>query len=475
MANLEYDDIQGFVFSGYVKRMAAASYHLLRVVDRTKAKSWLGDLVGRVTHAFSRENVHLARAHAFCLNVAFSRSGLVAFGLDPDHDLVTFERAFQEGMASDLRARILGDDGPSTPSQWAWGNAQAPVDVMLMLYAPTREELGKYEAIEAQAYEGGGLAPVVPPVHATELTSASGPAPVYSREHFGFADGISQPVLREHVGSDPSAPDAIAAGEFILGYENEYSQHTEAPSLAANRRTRAVQPNRSSPEPAFGRNGTYLAVRQLQQNVAGFWDFLRAQTGGDRDRATYLAAKIIGRWPSGALVKDGQTKDPGGAIENAFTYADNDPDGYGVPIGAHIRRSNPRGTGLGATTEESLTVARRHRLMRRGRSYGPRIEDPFQDDGKERGLFFIGLNANIERQFEFIQHAWMNTPFFGTLYDEVDPLIGDPSRTESQLTDLSIPAHPIRQRLQGIPQIVTVRAGGYFFLPGIRALRILSA
>jgi deferrochelatase/peroxidase EfeB len=113
--------------------------------------------------------------------------------------------------------------------------------------------------------------------------------------------------------------------------------------------------------------------------------------------------------------------------------------------------------------------------MRRGRSYGPRLENPYQDDGKERGLFFIALNANIERQFEFIQHAWMNTPFFGTLYDEVDPLVGDPARTAAQQTDLTIPERPLRRRLQGIPQVVTVRAGGYFFLPGIRALEILSA
>jgi hypothetical protein len=161
--------------------------------------------------------------------------------------------------------------------------------------------------------------------------------------------------------------------------------------------------------------------------------------------------------------------------KNTFTYADDDPGGYGVPIGAHIRRANPRGTGLGTTTDESLTVARRHRLIRRGRSYGPRIENSFQDDGKERGLFFISVNANVERQFEFIQHAWMNTPFFGTLYDEVDPLIGDPSRTTRQQTDLTIPGHPIRQRLQGIPQVVTVQAGGYFFLPGFRALQFLSA
>jgi Dyp-type peroxidase family len=473
MAKLEYDDIQGFVFSGYVKRMVAASYHLLKVVDRTKAKAWLKDLIPRVTRAVSRENVQLVRTHPSHLNVAFSRTGLEAFGVSPENDLVTFDRAFQEGMASDLRARILGDDGPSKPGKWIWGNDKTPVDVMLLVFAPNGEALREHERIEAEAYERGGLVPVAPPVHATEHMPAAGPA--FKREHFGFADGISQPLIREHVPSESSNTNAIAAGEFILGYENEYSQYTDVPFLGAHRAPWGVQATPPSKTPAFGRNGTYLAVRQFHQDVAGFWNFLRTQASGDTARATYLAAKIIGRWPSGALVKDGQTSDPGGTIENAFNYADNDPDGYGVPIGSHIRRTNPRGTGLGTTTAESLAVANRHRLMRRGRSYGPRIEDHFQDDGKERGLFFIGLNANIERQFEFVQHAWLNTPFFGTLYDEVDPLIGDPSRTASQQTDLTIPEHPLRRRLRNIPQVVTVRAGGYFFLPGINALQILSA
>lgn len=474
MGKLEYDDIQGFVFSGYVKRMAAASYHLLRVVDRAKAKAWLGDLIGRITPAVSRD--HLQRVHAlpFRLNIAFSRTGLVAFGLNPERDLTTFDPAFQDGMASQVRSRTLGDDGPSAPALWAWGYAEPHVDVLLMLFAPNAEELSKLEASEEQKFASGGLEPVVAPIRATELMPAAGAGPVYSREHFGFTDGISQPVIREHQHGQ-AGKDAIAAGEFILGYENEYEQYTEVPSLAATRHVHGVQADRSRKQPVFGRNGTYLSVRQFRQDVAAFWNFLRARAGGDADRATLLAAKIVGRWPSGALVKDGVTKDPGGPIENDFTYADNDPDGYGAPIGSHIRRANPRGIGLGATTEQSLTVVRRHRLMRRGRSYGPRIENPYQDDGKERGLFFIALNANIKRQFEFMQHAWMNTPFFGTLYDEVDPLIGDPSRTVRQQTDLTMPGHPIRRRLDAIPQVVTVRAGGYFFLPGFHALRILAS
>jgi Dyp-type peroxidase family len=475
MNELEYDDIQGFVFSGYTRRMAAASYHLLRVIDAVKAKLWLGTLIERVTRSVPRDKLHATPTPPYHLNIAFSRSGLEALGLSPGNDIVTFERAFQEGMVSERRTRILGDDGPSSPDRWVWGNAQTPVDIFLALFTPTAEGMIERMTIEAEAYEKSGLSAVVPPIRATEPVPAPGRSRAFSQEHFGFADGISQPLIREHAGRDRATIHNVAAGEFILGYPNEYEQFTEVPSQSATGHSdQGVQANRSTNEPPFGRNGTYIVVRQLRQDVAAFWNFLHTQTSGDQGRAAHLAAKIVGRWPSGAVVKDGELKDPGRMDGNEFTFANNDPHGFGVPVGAHIRRANPRGTVLGDTADEALTVTRRHRLIRRGRSYGPRLRNPQEEDGLERGLFFIGVNANIERQFEFIQHSWMNNPLFGTLYEEVDPLVGDPSRTEGQRTDLSIPGHPIRARLQGIPQFVTVRAGGYFFLPGIHALRILA-
>jgi Dyp-type peroxidase family len=471
MNELEYDDIQGFVFSGYAQRMRAASYHVLRVVDAPKAKAWLGTLVERVTRSVPRDRLRSTPTPPFCLNVGFSRSGLEAFGLSPNHDIVTFERAFQEGMVSERRTRILGDNGASASELWSWGNHQTPVDVFLALFTPTSEDMNERVSMETKAFESGGLRSVAPPLHATPAADAG---IAFSREHFGFADGMSQPIIREHADRGQATINAVAAGEFILGYTNEYEKITEVPSrFAIPLNERCVQANRATNEPPFGQNGTYLVVRQLRQDVAAFWNFLRARTGGDQDRAVYLAAKMVGRWPSGALVKDGEIKDPGSMADNEFTYAD-DLHGFGVPIGSHIRRANPRGTVLAANVADALSVARRHRLIRRGRNYGPRIKDLYEDDGQERGLIFIGVNANIERQFEFIQHSWMNIPLFGTLYDEVDPLIGDPSRTESQRIDLSIPSHPIRERIEGIPRFVTVRAGGYFFLPGIRALRTLA-
>ena len=149
----------------------------------------------------------------------------------------------------------------------------------------------------------------------------------------------------------------------------------------------------------------------------------------------------------------------------------------GAPIGSHVRRSNPRGTGLADDRETSLEVAGRHRVLRRARSYGPFAKDKYVPDNRKRGLMFIGLNTNIERQFEFIMHSWMHNPVFGSLYQETDPLIGDPSRIvdaqfqEATATPFSIPTKTIRERIPNIPRFVTAIGGAYFFLPGLDAIR----
>jgi len=116
-------------------------------------------------------------------------------------------------------------------------------------------------------------------------------------------------------------------------------------------------------------------------------------------------------------------------------------------------------------------TGKRHRLLRRGRPYGPPIADRYQPDGVSRGLVFITLNANIERQFEFVQHAWITSPNFAGLYDEADPLLGGRTLAPDAFT---IPGCPVRQRLQGILPHISTIGGAYFFLPGIRALRWLG-
>jgi Dyp-type peroxidase family len=225
----------------------------------------------------------------------------------------------------------------------------------------------------------------------------------------------------------------------------------------------------------LGRNGSYLVFRQLSQDVARFWNFVdtvaRANGAGDPDARVRLAAKMVGRWPSGApLVKSPDRDDPSLKRDNNFSYAASDPHGFACPIGAHIRRCNPRDS-LGDDPDMARAAANRHRLLRRGRLYGDRIADPLVDDGQERGLHFICLNADIERQFEFVQQTWINNPMFGGVNGEVDPLMG----TQDGRGTYTIPEDPLRTRIHGVPRFVHVKGGAYFFLPGMAALRYVCS
>jgi deferrochelatase/peroxidase EfeB len=176
----------------------------------------------------------------------------------------------------------------------------------------------------------------------------------------------------------------------------------------------------------------------------------------------------VGRWPNGVpLTRSPEHPGDDLADANDFGYAEGDAAGQGCPLGAHIRRANPRDAlDPEAGPEQSLRSVNRHRLLRRGRAYGD-LSGP-----GERGIHFICLNANIARQFEFVQHTWLNNPKFAGLYDDTDPLVathqGDIGRT------FIVQARPFRQRVTGLPAFVTVRGGAYFFLPGIRALRFLA-
>ncbi|MGH2943041.1 MAG: Dyp-type peroxidase, partial [Solirubrobacteraceae bacterium] len=305
------------------------------------------------------------------------------------------------------------------------------------------------------------------------------------REHFGFRDGISQPIV-EGLRRGP-ADDTISAGEFILGYRNEHGQVTRRPLV-----DRAADPGGILPtdpvcgDADLGRNGSYLVLRTLSQDVQGFWDFVdRAARGaggangddGDADDARLrLAAQIVGRWPDGeplALAPDGQ---PGTLHPTSdFRYHEVDPHGERCPLGAHIRRAHPRDSlDPDPGSERSIAIDKRHRLLRRGRNFGGPIGPAAAlngggHDGEERGLHFICLCANIARQFEFVQHTWINNPKFNGLYDEPDPLLGPAGRT------LTVQARPINRRVTELPSFVRVLGGAYFFLPGVRAVRYLAA
>jgi deferrochelatase/peroxidase EfeB len=185
---------------------------------------------------------------------------------------------------------------------------------------------------------------------------------------------------------------------------------------------------------------------------------------------------MVGRWPSGApLALAPDADDPSLKGANDFGYHELDPRGARCPVGSHIRRSHPRDSlDPRPGSSDSWAINRRHRILRRGREYGTSLtieEAVAGGDTTERGLNFICLNANIQRQFEFINHTWLNNPKFGGLYDDADPVAAPSTPVGASFT---IPTDGIRERVTNLPRFVSVRGGAYFFLPGLAALRYLA-
>ncbi|MDM0013269.1 hypothetical protein QTH87_12570 [Variovorax sp. J22P168] len=492
LPTVDYDDIQGLVRFGY-RRLTQASFLLLRVRDAQAARNWIAE--APVSSAATQEPPPTT-----ALQLAFTSAGLAALGV-PGDIVDGFSHEFIVGMASDeSRSRRLGDIGPNDPAGWQWGGAPDRLPhLLLMLYA-VPGELGPWaERVLAGCGEGFDQIGVL------STSDMDGVEP------FGFADGISEPALdwqRERRVRDEERTaydNRSCLGEYLLGYPNEYGAYTDRPLIDPARDSGTMLP-KAEDAPALadlGRNGSYLVLRQLQQDVAGFWRFVDTQVGGDPMLRQRLAETLVGRTMAGEpLMGDTGERIPGeDDPRNSFTYAD-DREGLRCPIGAHIRRSNPRNADLPpgppgfvswarrtlgfdaeALAADRVSSTRFHRLLRRGREYGRGVslEQALAGmpvaDGDATGLHFICLGANIARQFEFVQSAWLAGLRFDGLADESDPLIGHHlPRADGTPTDgFSVPLEsgPDR-RVCGLPQFVTVQGGAYFFLPGLRALRYLS-
>lgn len=465
---LELSDIQGLFARGY-SNLPWARFLLLGVLD-SAARSWLGGISDAVASAHDRPD-------ETSVQVAFTSSGLRALGL-PEAVLASFSSQFVEGMVTEHRSRILGDLDGHAPQGWAWGGPRTDrVDALLLLYARDEETLSRLCDRHRRDLSASGLRVV------RELDTFD----IGDLEHFGFRDGISQPLV-EGLSKAQSGTPTVRAGEFVLGYRNEYGLYTARPLIDPRADPDGLLPRdpAGSGRSDLGTNGSYLAFRQLGQDVPGFWRYVdgatRAADGsGDPGARTALAAKMVGRWPSGTpLVLSPDQDDPALADANDFGYHHTDGFGRNCPFGAHIRRAFPRDSlEPRPGSPDSVAVANRHRLLRRGREYGSPldVEDALADDPptaaqEERGLHFICLNTNLARQFEFVQHTWVNDRHFNGLYDDVDPIAAHLTPHRSTYT---IPAHPVRRRVTEVPSFISVRGGAYFFLPGLRAIRFLAA
>jgi Dyp-type peroxidase family len=287
------------------------------------------------------------------------------------------------------------------------------------------------------------------------------------REHFGFRDGFSQPAIkgmsedrrsrrgegvqRRRLRLTGEEWRDVKLGEFVLGHEDEDG----------------VVPGDRNPHLV---NGTFMVWRKLEQHVDVFNRWLAAQAGADAAAQDVLRAKILGRWPNGdSLIRrpeSGAYGDPDARRRhdleiNDFTYAD-DPAGVRCPLGAHVRRSNPRDA-LGFRTERS----RRNRIIRRGL--------PYVDHDEARGLIFVCLNASIARQFEQIQGNWLTGGDTFGLGAEPDFLTAglDPGQPAARMTIQGDRGRPPSFITRTEP-FVTVRGGHYLFVPGLNALRKIA-
>ena len=478
MQALQLDDIQGVILKGYGK-LPYASFLLLSIRKPSATRQWLKQL--DINSAASA-----TASLQSCSNIAFTLAGLAKLGL-AETKLESFAGEFYQGMCgSEHRQRILGDSGDSNPHNWRWGGPNNPaIDILLLCYGASEEAHSRLVEQHQASLAGAGL----------ERIARLDASPVpQGKEHFGFRDGLSQPAVAGFHNNEP-AHNTIAAGEFILGYRNAYGQYTDRPLIepAADLDDRLPQAPDHPDRHDLGQNGSYLVFRQLSQDVIGFWRSIDEHTktaAGVSDPAARirLAAKMVGRWPNGApLVKAADTDQPEFANDNDFLYvSDDDKAGFKCPIGAHIRRTHPRDAlDPEPGSERAIEVGKRHRILRRGRSYGPPVassmdaEDILRTgdaENAERGLHFLCFNSHIGRQFEFIQHTWVNNPKFDGLYEDDDPLIGARAEPGNNPTGtFTLPQQPVRKRVTGLPRFVQVRGGSYFFMPGIRALRYLAS
>lgn len=560
---VEWCQVQSLVRRPYAEWLHSA-HLVLTIQDTAKARDWLRKMQPDIRFAgdiYGIEDPQQKGPKAdepLHFNIAFTVSGLRKLGVQ-ESDLQTFDSAFYEGMAPEpvqpdlpkdtpqrralirkqgttRRAGILGDIAENHSSNWLWGGTktaenglesetyesrvlQDQVDILLMVFAQTPELV--HDHIKTLQAGDNGVVDAIQSVR--NQTPSNHTTFLSDREHFGFKDGISQPLFPDsHKAKKVSARwrefHQVATGEFVLGYLNERNARPESPMLDWNYASGMDLPQRRSadgkPDPTrldFGRNGTYLVARQLEQNVEAFdrlvenaANLIRTDVEVELPRRQ-AAELLIGRGVDGEpLVADvgpayereamicpvhpgdqgdqANLPEPVASFEyNDFGYNQVDPAGLSCPIGSHVRRTNPRDS-LDPGPDAALNLSKQHRILRRGRIYGKpldwrgflRHKLPTEEDTAasppERGLFFICLNSDIAGQFEFIQDTWVNNPNFGDLEGERDAILA-----ASIDAKVSLPAKPFtRWMSRDVPPVVTVRGGAYFFMPGRKALQALT-
>ena len=504
-------DIQGNVLRGYTPVFAQYRFYNIRKPDVGRA--WLGKILEkktgdlehlRITHSGSWAQADKKRP-PFTVNIAFSHQGLKALGL-PTEVLEKFPDEFKEGMRN-RAVVILGDEAKGTseeekeiPKNWEdlFLQDDDAKTIHALIIITGKSEESKNEGVKCLEK----IEKNFPGVHVLNtLEGKRRPSPNDSKEHFGYTDGISQPFIEgsaEVYGGNTAydgqgTPDKegrwrdLKPGEFILGYEDEFGEVAQSP-----------------PHYDLRKNGSYLVFRKLEQDVKAFDEFCTetakalwpsTYTSNPEHYRKLIMAKFMGRWPSGCPLTlspnhDDEAIASNETINNRFLYTKefvhkknggpeeqiNDKDGMRCPLGSHIRRTNPRDHQLLASKdiydEENNYEyhMNRHRIIRRGLTYGEEYTGTPEDTGP-RGIIFMALNASIARQFEFIQQSWVDKDeHLGVDKTNRDPIIGQKHDGRAKFT---VPGaeNPF---VFNLSRFVVERGGEYFFYPGLGALQKLA-
>ena len=456
----QLDDIQGMLGTGY-GWLYSSRFWLLTIRDgrENDARKWLSGFVQR-GFVVSAAAVRKSRTHPIekAVAIAFSYSGIVKLGCK-ETEAHPFPSPFQSGMGSELRELLLRD----RPRKWRWSDVDGtdcvPVHVLIAEWA-TRDAEPLVSDIDKEVF---GIIKIDNDPYAFQ--KGKGDTKEKLREAFGFRDGLAQPVIRglrvdQSTGFKQAIRDAgplyddrvVAPGEFILGYRNEYDELTYCPNVEG------WTGDARHTDGRFGLNGSYMAVRQIEQNVKAFEDFRTA-------KGQAICEKLMGRQKTGLPLswKGAPNASVSDSKADAFRFRVDDANGFDCPKGAHIRRVNPRDS-LGVDVKSSIKSTKLHRLLRRGRPYVEKIEN----EAPRKGIFFIACNADLERQFEFIHQRWVRNPRFGCLHDQDDPVVGSSTSPKT----FSIPGLASGEEIS-LEAFTQTLGGGYFFLPGIKALRFI--
>jgi deferrochelatase/peroxidase EfeB len=474
-------EIQSLLFGG-LGFLPYSSCGLWALPSETAyARAWLKDIAVHIAYNDGRRVRDDERINAI-VQLAISAKGLAALGL-PDEGLNTFPPAFLDDMTFPGRARILGDLGANAAENWWWGQESA--DIAVLIYG---QNPAAFAALNAEI-DAIGRVHGARRMHMIPLQDVD---PHSNFEPFGFADGGSQPVIKgTYKGLKDGDPlHVVAPGEFIMGYPDNRDNMPPGPCMHAINDPANMLPlvhpshdfahNDVNHLRALGYNGSYLVIRQLEQDVDAFNTYCDAEATRLKSRlappftvsAEFIGAKMVGRWKNGSpLVRAPYSPSQSNPIinENGFELGLEDPEGLRCPFGAHIRRSNPRDS-LNPGSEDQIAISNRHRILRVGRKYVPQ-------PGQKPGLLFMCLNGDLERQFEFVQQTWvlgnvisLSCPM--SMAGESDPLLGSGATGHNGYT---IPSRDGPVKLSPMPRFVTTRGGGYFLLPGKRLIAYLSS